>query len=598
MTNLSNLPDEILCNIFEYLSSFDAIYSFINLNKRFNCLLISFKQQIDLTYLSYDQFLYYMKNILPIINQDELLYVLKLGNQRTPGQIELFNSLIDDKNCRSYFNNIDQVIIESPRLNEFINFVNKFLLSLSELITLTIKIDYVNDPDFPTWTKFLTNTILPIATLIKLSIEIPNGLVLSRLPDSIMFPSLMDITLNVTLVTDLLILIQSTPNLRNLSIRIGWWTSGDQTLVKMIKKMCEDHNRTSYLIHLKKFHLSIDSILTFQFEHLEQVLYRIMNNETTYNFNFILRNAISRNNELVTQLLDGKRWENLLSSYSSLIQFDLFIRITDSLKLEQENFNMNLFQTKYFLTKKWQFSYFKYSRNDNIIFYSNPCKNEELFDISIDNLEIVNHFPINYISHLLIDQTNTKNYKFNLSIFDFILNQCLNLRQLTLIHIDINLSIIKPFNIPSLHTLQIEKIRNINLSNVLQLFPLINTLFLSYLTIDDQNRLSNIHRYNRIIELSLIDIPSNCMDKVQLFLNQFPNLYYLYMHISNQRMDDEYFLRNLKEITEKFPSLIYLKLKLEKDINSIDLWNEVFNNRMKMYLKENVFGGVLKHLWF
>ena len=96
MFDLLAFPDEILCKIFEYLSPYDALYSFLNLNYRLNRLLILFEQQIDFTYLSHRQFMHYIKIILPMINKEQILYAVKLGNKRTPGQIELFNILIND----------------------------------------------------------------------------------------------------------------------------------------------------------------------------------------------------------------------------------------------------------------------------------------------------------------------------------------------------------------------------------------------------------------------------------------------------------------------------------------------------------------------
>ncbi|CAF4438311.1 unnamed protein product [Rotaria magnacalcarata] len=279
MPRLFDFPDELLCKILEYLSSYDAIYSFFNLNIRFNRLLMPFKHQIDLTYLSYGQFMNFIKIILPTINKDEPLYSLKLGNVRTPGQIDLFNTLIHDQTYRGYFDNINKILIECPRLNELIIFVEKFLLSLSNLASLSIKIDQIRDEDFHKWTQLIVNSVLSISNLIKLEIEMPTGLVLSRVCNTTMFNSLIDLSLNLTLVTDLLILIQHTPNLEKLSIRIGWWTSGDRTLLKMLDEMRLNTDRISFLIHLKKFHLTIDSILTFQFEHLEQVLYRILNRQ-------------------------------------------------------------------------------------------------------------------------------------------------------------------------------------------------------------------------------------------------------------------------------------------------------------------------------
>ncbi|CAF4605703.1 unnamed protein product, partial [Rotaria magnacalcarata] len=113
----------------------------------------------------------------------------------------------------------------------------------------------IRDEDFHKWTQLIVNSVLSISNLIKLEIEMPTGLVLSRVCNTTMFNSLIDLSLNLTLVTDLLILIQHTPNLEKLSIRIGWWTSGDRTLLKMLDEMRLNTDRISFLIHLKKFHL-------------------------------------------------------------------------------------------------------------------------------------------------------------------------------------------------------------------------------------------------------------------------------------------------------------------------------------------------------
>ncbi|CAF3108337.1 unnamed protein product [Rotaria socialis] len=597
MARLFDFPDELLCKILEYLSSYDALYSFFNLNIRFNRLLMPFKHQIDLTYLSYGQFMNFIKIILPTINKDEPLYSLKLGNVRTPGQIDLFNTLIYDQTYRDYFDNINKIIIECPRLNELIIFVENFLLSLSNLASLSIKIDHIRDEDFHKWTQLIVNSVLSISNLVKLEIEMPTGLVLSRVCNTTMFNSLVDLSLSLTLVTDLLILIQHTPNLEKLSIRIGWWTSGDRTLLKMLDEMRLNTDRISFLIHLKKFHLTIDSILTFQFEHLEQVLYRILNNEITDSFSFIIQNCLNHNSEL-TQLIDGQRWESLLSAYSSLNQFNLFIRITGCLQANEEIYNINSFKSKYFLKKQWSFSYFKYAPKENIIFYSIPYKSKELFDISINNHEIFNSFPINYASNLLIDQTKNENYRFNESTFDIILKKFPSLQELRLIHFKSDLSIINPISIPLLHTLKVEKEQNVNLSKLLELLPLTNTLFISFLSIYDRNKPLDICQYNRIRELSLIDVPANDMNPFLLFLNQFPNLHILHIHIYNQRMPDECLLSILNKITRTFPSIIYLKLQLERDIDlSID-WKQQCNGLVKMYLKSIIFVGILVHLWF
>jgi len=104
------------------------------------------------------------------------------------------------------------------------------------------------------------------------------------------------------------------------------------------------------------------------------------------------------------------------------------------------------------------------------------------------------------------------------------------------------------------------------------------------------------YQCNRIIELSLIDIPPDDINQILIFLNQFPNLHFLHIHIRNQRVSDEYILTYLNEIINKFHSLICLKLQLDKDIDlSI---NNQLNIRIKMHFTNIIFEGIIIHLWF
>lgn len=52
----NSLPNEILFEIFKYLSQSDLFYAFLNLNQRFNQILQPFTQHIDCSKLSIEQF--------------------------------------------------------------------------------------------------------------------------------------------------------------------------------------------------------------------------------------------------------------------------------------------------------------------------------------------------------------------------------------------------------------------------------------------------------------------------------------------------------------------------------------------------------------
>jgi hypothetical protein len=63
-------------------------------------------------------------------------------------------------------------------------------------------------------------------------------------------------------------------------------------------------------------------------------------------------------------------------------------------------------------------------------------------------------------------------------------------------------------------------------------------------------------------------------------------------------MTNEDLITKLTEIVNKFHLLIYLKLQLDKDVNSTINWNLQLNGRVKMYLTDMIFTGILIHLWF
>ena len=88
------------------------------------------------------------------------------------------------------------------------------------------------------------------------------------------------------------------------------------------------------------------------------------------------------------------------------------------------------------------------------------------------------------------------------------------------------------------------------------------------------------------------------IEELLFLLIRFRNLQCLHLHISNRRITDDELLRNLNEIIGKFHLLVYLKLQLEKDFDSSINWQQELNGRGKMFLTENIFDGILIHIWF
>lgn len=477
MKNLLDFPDEILCTILEYFNPFDAIYSFFNLNQRFNRLLETFKEQIDFSNTSYEQFQYYNQILLPILNEDRPLTVIKLGNKRTPGQIQLFNEFIHNEDSRHYWQNIERVFLQSPRLDELIEFVKEYLLSLSNVKVLVLQIDHIDDRSYPKLTELILNSIFSIRTLIKLSMEWTSGLVLSRLSPHITFQSLIYLNVNLSLITDLLILIQRIPNVETLNVCISWWTSGDRTFVKMLKEMPSDTNHPSFLPRLRKFRLTINSILTFEYEHFEQILYRILHDQTTLSFSLILRHALTLNDDS-KKLINGQQWQRILQLYPMLIRLELFIRIGEFLSSEEEFNRINSFNSNFFQQKNWTFAFWRNFTQKQMILYSFPYKTKEYLDISINTGTLLQYSPMNSTKYLSIDRIDLTTYPFTL---EFLMKYFPFLEELHLNSINL---IPSSMDLPSLHTLKILKDSSVHLPSLLRCFPSINTLSLYFNPVD------------------------------------------------------------------------------------------------------------------
>lgn len=107
-----------------------------------------------------------------------------------------------------------------------------------------------------------------------------------------------------------------------------------------------------------------------------------------------------------------------------------------------------------------------------------------------------------------------------------------------------------------------------------------------------------LHQYDRIVNLSVMAIPAEGIEKTLDFAKRFPNVRSLYIHIINRRMINEHLLGYLNTIINMFNALIHFKLQLEKNIDDSINLQTMMNGRMKTYLIDTIFDGVLIHFWF
>jgi hypothetical protein len=124
---MESLPDEILSIIFRYLHRFGLIYSFGNLNQRFQCIIEPYLANIDLTQenLSYGHFSLFSKHIVP--KQAHQIRLLKLGGK---DQLRLFHSHIHHL-----------INLESLTLKSIVLFGSNEYFLLPQLLTEALKIN-------------------------------------------------------------------------------------------------------------------------------------------------------------------------------------------------------------------------------------------------------------------------------------------------------------------------------------------------------------------------------------------------------------------------------------------------------------------------
>ena len=84
-----DLPNEIYRELFDYLCSYDIIYSFFGLNQRLNCLIDSLFMKISLKNFKRNQYKSFLKQILP--DRVEQISALELG------QANCFSSVVDSE---------------------------------------------------------------------------------------------------------------------------------------------------------------------------------------------------------------------------------------------------------------------------------------------------------------------------------------------------------------------------------------------------------------------------------------------------------------------------------------------------------------------
>ncbi|CAF1548418.1 unnamed protein product, partial [Didymodactylos carnosus] len=88
VTQLDNLPNDLIIEIFDYLQPCRVVYAFFDLNERYDRLLTEYKREIDLTELTFDLFNFYCETFIPAVSGN--LRCLKIEHTNRTEQTYLF----------------------------------------------------------------------------------------------------------------------------------------------------------------------------------------------------------------------------------------------------------------------------------------------------------------------------------------------------------------------------------------------------------------------------------------------------------------------------------------------------------------------------
>ncbi|UJR08760.1 hypothetical protein I4U23_013017 [Adineta vaga] len=252
--HLESLPDELLLLTFQYLHQFDILYSFTNLNRRFQQLSEPYGYDVDLTYdnmPSYQLRQIFFEHILPLYGSN--IRSLKLSGHE---QIQLLKSHIHRLiNIQSFVLNVEKDYESDPEFSIEKLFLIDTLSASSSLSELSI---------FPT-TQQLLRTIalnassnLTTLTLI-FSRDIPNFVDIPRLF------SIKRLSINLWSLKATIQLLRILPNLEELNLSI------------LRFKNSKNFHQINVPPTLKKLHLEINGFVYFQYGPKFEFIYQFLN---------------------------------------------------------------------------------------------------------------------------------------------------------------------------------------------------------------------------------------------------------------------------------------------------------------------------------
>ena len=328
---LENLPNEIFLDCFEYFHSFDSLYSFNQLNHRFNRLLRILPWHLNLEQIDRVVYDLLCQHMLVDPDVQQQVYSLRLSNENTPGIINDFLS----KFSLDQFSRLRSLTFRNLHVND-IELLKKILPKLSQITTL-----FVLDSEIE---LIELDSLLPIDNLLTLSIDSKLNFVSRTIP-------ITRLTLSTLSLNDACRLFAYTP------------------LLQYFKVSCisSDVLRSEY--HYSSRPVDLQEIIFADFRAEFNDLSNCLQN-----MSHLRSLTIGSSND--NAMLDASRWERLVKySLSSLLNLRFRLGMNHRSHLQQIFKIFHRFQKKFWLEQhRW---YTECSiKKRYLIIYTNPYPSE------------------------------------------------------------------------------------------------------------------------------------------------------------------------------------------------------------------------------
>ena len=516
-----NLPNEILLDCFEYFHTADLLYSFGRLNHRFDQLFQTLPWGLNFKNIQreiYDEFCQYM-----LVNPDaqQRICSLRLSNRDTPGIINDFLS----KFSLDKFANLRSLALFDLRCNNS-KLLQEILPKLSQITTLQLF-------DTEILVSELQSSI-PISNLRTLALKSNLALVQNPIP-------IKNLTLSNMSLNEICCLFLYTPWLQYLKV-----------------------SNIHYEVMRAEYHQSSRPV---DLKHLLLADFRPMFDDLTHflqNMSNLRRLTIE--GEGYRSMVDGSRWEELITSFLPLLQtFQFHLRMYAFLNHTAVLQIIERFQTDFWLKKHhWPAEYSM--QEHSIIIYTIPYR-ADWRQISLRSRRFCNPMIENYqtfknVKTLMvsnIDALDHGDYYFPnikslvITDIDEIVNEEDEQQFLNGLNTLVNLSNLKHIEIP----FNCQTQRPSVLFRILQLAPQLSSLRTKGCFFESSVIPSEFYQYlnDRIRKLDLDDYCSRqCYQSITInsLYKIVPNLQQLTVTIYNINNIDELFF--LYDHFSKLPS--------------------------------------------